>query len=1491
MIPRIKIVILFLIIFFILIFPASFQLSTLSVKAYISEANLNLRGVLEFLNYSNVKSHVTNLTSFESRVTGYPGCSAAADYIYHAFERYGLSVWRQQYSVAVPIDHGADVSILNEDGLPEKVIEAYAIWPNLIQTSRIPRNAPLEGFIRYVDDGDLEDFDDKKIEGAIVLMEFNSKYNWVNAAKLGAKGVIFIAPSETAWNEARSKILITPIHFPRLYISIEDGIFLKELALSRETKVRIVSDMGYETIEAENVIGAVNGTLYPEDIIVVAAHYDTWSVVPRIAPGADESTAIASLLELSRYFAKNPPKRTLWFVALSGHYQALAGGREFTERFFFDRRVELGERKIWAFMGLDFSTDSEELALLYRGHFYDFGGSGVVVRWTRWLGPRIFETYLPNLEEQTGKRYDVQNGFHPSGDYGWWASISVPYMIDSEPIAIAHGLGFTLRTNNVLRLHWGHPFNTIEKINYENLWPQVEVASAIVYGLANEETINMEYSIVAPSRYLFTAAGGDMAGFLTVKGNVVVYNVSKGWYNPVSNSIVCAMRIGQGYSSYPFNRIITITDESGRFTIHGVSGYGYGHGYGIVDRWYFEAYHINESTGFIDYSPDLGQYGRREIAFSHMINRNNFEVTTVVFECASAVIFDLIDPTTMKPRVFFDPRFESGLHTWSSNPSSLIVYEFSTKSEYIKWGQFLVDFESVAMIFVPSETRFMLVYRVSTRNDIAGILLNATRENPEGQGFFAKAGKETHISTAHQFAHDLFFLTMDRYSTLEAYSVRSPVIESTFNNLIEHLNNAQEALRELKYDKADAESVLAWSWAVPVYQETMKVIYDTMNVSMIFYLIAVIFTLFFERLILEGSGWKRAVVLSITFITLLVIYWYLHPAPKLATNSIMTPLSITILLLFIFTFILLLDKILSLIREVKVSLLGRHFAERTTMSLAIISFSQGPRNMKKRKLRTGLVMVSVLTLTFSMVSLTSLIPTLEVKSVPLQGYNATYEGLLMKRERLEVPGNVLDPRIIDSIKGLVSEAIIAPRIWLYPQSKGGERVYASIKGDGESYTVRAILGLSSNEIDLYTENVQGRWIGENDYFVCILSKLAAERLHVDVGETISLDLLKLLVIGIYDSTAFNLILDLDKYAITPINPDPVTQLSLRQVVSEGAEAATLSWDDVIVVPHQMAYDLGGYIASIAVRASDPAALEKIGSTFALTLHGVKIYIGRNGQVHAPSSVGWFGLLGWETLAVPIAIGAFTILNTLIGEVKERENEIKIYSSIGLSPKSIILIFLTEAAVYALTSGLIGYILGLATNLLLVNIGHLPPDFIVNSSSVSAMIAIAVCMISVFLGTIYPSFLASKLITPSLERKWKVPKPKGDEWEVPLPFYADSEGEVEGVLNYMKEFLQAYMAESDMPFIVRDVELSLANKKLLATMLLLPAEAGVTQEMLLQATLPKKGDRWIFILQIKKLTGLKEVWSGRNYRFIDILRKQFLMWRSFREEERLRYMKT
>src|SRR5262245_776153 len=263
-------------------------------------------------------AHLQELTRYESRVVGYEGERRAAEYVRSQLEAiFPGQVEEEQFIVSAPIDHGD-----SRLAVAGQTYSLQALWPNLVRTSQLPKDG-LRAPLIYARTGRLADFNGKEVEDSVVLVEFNSSSDWLNAPRMGAKAVIFIEPETTMRGEAESKFLSIPVAIPRFWISKRDAAqLIPALQGPNPPTAMMKCDMHWENRPARNFLAKIAGR-DPEmrdQIIVFEAYYDSMSMVPSKAPGAENACGIAAMLEIARALKQHPPKRTVWFLATSGHY-------------------------------------------------------------------------------------------------------------------------------------------------------------------------------------------------------------------------------------------------------------------------------------------------------------------------------------------------------------------------------------------------------------------------------------------------------------------------------------------------------------------------------------------------------------------------------------------------------------------------------------------------------------------------------------------------------------------------------------------------------------------------------------------------------------------------------------------------------------------------------------------------------------------------------------------------------------------------------------------------------------------------------------------------------------------------------------------------------------------------------------------------------------------------------------------------------------------
>ncbi|MCX5786266.1 MAG: M28 family peptidase [Elusimicrobia bacterium] len=95
--------------------------------------------------------------------------------------------------------------------------------------------------------------------------------------------------------------------------------------------VPFTADNAGRELRLNNVIGKVEGTTAKDDYVVLSAHYDHLAAKgAEVFPGADDNASgVALLLELARYYAVHPARRTIIFAAFSGEEEGRLGSRNF----------------------------------------------------------------------------------------------------------------------------------------------------------------------------------------------------------------------------------------------------------------------------------------------------------------------------------------------------------------------------------------------------------------------------------------------------------------------------------------------------------------------------------------------------------------------------------------------------------------------------------------------------------------------------------------------------------------------------------------------------------------------------------------------------------------------------------------------------------------------------------------------------------------------------------------------------------------------------------------------------------------------------------------------------------------------------------------------------------------------------------------------------------------------------------------------------------
>lgn len=154
------------------------------------------------------------------------------------------------------------------------------------------------------------------------------------AAKYGAKAVIIRSMSHavdnhphtgaTRYDSAYAKI-------PAVAIGLRDADWLSEQLQKRNLKVTLKTNGHFlpDTI-GHNIIGELTGTEFPDEIITVGGHLDSWD---NCEGAHDDGAGCVQTIEILRAFKAigYKPKRTIRFVLFANEENGLRGGNKYAE--------------------------------------------------------------------------------------------------------------------------------------------------------------------------------------------------------------------------------------------------------------------------------------------------------------------------------------------------------------------------------------------------------------------------------------------------------------------------------------------------------------------------------------------------------------------------------------------------------------------------------------------------------------------------------------------------------------------------------------------------------------------------------------------------------------------------------------------------------------------------------------------------------------------------------------------------------------------------------------------------------------------------------------------------------------------------------------------------------------------------------------------------------------------------------------------------------
>ena len=1419
----------------------------------------------------NSTEYIRYFSSLNSRIPGYAGHKEASDFIEKKFREAGLvSVTREKFNVAIPVQ---EYAYLTSEG---KRVDLECLWPNLIRTSTVPPEG-IKGRIIYAGKGDWKMLEGRDIEGNIVLLDFDSADMWQTLAMMGTRAFIFNGSGKMSRLEAEKKFVDTPLDVPRFYSEGSAGI-LNGIASSGKD-VSLFARMTWQDVEDANIIGYIEGSdeKLKKEVIVIQSYYDSISIIPSIAPGATSAIGISALLDLAEYFSINRPQRTLLFLATSSHFHSLKGINAFVQKhlrkdpLFSGRIPDKDKIDVSLFIGLELSDKGSGLGIWHNS---------MEAFHQRVMTPfaRIFLDYSADISKKYGynSEFVLVNGIMPEKGRVWNTFLPSKIRTDGECVIYGGTPALSLVTVNDGRWLVDTPADTFERINIANVEKQAFFIKKIL-----EKTVN--------DPKLFPETELDIKDTLaSLSVSAVTFDPKKSFVpkDPVVNALVIPRMthrfLAQDKTSMGVrNSIVAIAGEDGKvdFSMLRMSS--------VVDLTGFQ---LDTETGEIIFAPDLGSQGAQQYPVRVTMDYKDKNCMHVLFNSRAVGVFELIDPQYLRSLDKIDV-FDRA-NSMPNEYGSYLRQPFDTWTSYS---------EPLAVVFAKHGTNV----KVLGLSGLLGrrlLLLNSqeedvNQEKAEGIGFSVEKTPSI-LNTPYQGARDMVILNNYRRDNFEKFGIKNERLVELQKESAALLKKAEEAREGKKWYDFLKFSRQALSMESRAYPDVRNTANDVVKGIIFYFVLLLPFAYFAERLLFGFVKTEKRIA-GIAGIFLL-IYWIMrmvHPAFKLTEAPEVILLSFIVLTLSGVVIVILASKFEETMQKMKMESTNVYDTDVGRITATATAFSLGVANMKRRKVRTALTSITLILLTFTVLSFTSIKTQMKYNKV-LRPYKPAYNGILF-RDRSNAP---ISNKVFSYVENeFSSHGIIAPRAW-YIMGEVGDRSVIDVRAGEKTFLATGLMGLTVQEVLPFKSLLKaGKWFDSNSEESILISEKVAEQLGLsreDAGNAFLHVYGKTLLLkGIFDGNTFADMKDLDNELITPVNFSVIPELELTEIRSRRQRAFHTSEttmdvfprtepDNVVILPYETLMDMNGTINSVAIhfnRDTDGvAATENFVSKLA-----VNIFAGLENKTYVYSSIGLTSFSGLANLLIPILIAALIVLNTMLGSVYERIREIGTYSAVGLAPVHISSLFLAESLVYAVLGAVTGYLLGQIVVKFLMYMGLLR-GLVLNYSSLSAVFATIIIFITVLLSTLYPARKAAQMAVPDVTRRWILPDPKGDTWEFEFPFTLN-EVEVLGMVTFLAEYYNAYQDISIGNFYTSGAELKYEkiaggkNRYILDTKVwLAPFDLAVSQTVRMSLEPMGEYDFYLINLLMKRTSGEETDWKRLNRRFLDSMRKQFLVWRTINE---------
>jgi len=424
-------------------------------------------------------------------------------------------------------------------------------------------------------------------------------------------------------------------------------------------------------------------------------------------------------------------------------------------------------------------------------------------------------------------------------------------------------------------------------------------------------------------------------------------------------------------------------------------------------------------------------------------------------------------------------------------------------------------------------------------------------------------------------------------------------------------------------------------------------------------------------------------------------------------------------------------------------------------------FSIAKRQVKRRRIRCGLTLISIMLLVMAFTAFTSFGSVYGILSKTMPA-NVMAVGIFVERSPEDrsvlIPLSESDIKMLEDLKA----QMIAPKVENMPSLNPIAQISIGNKVKDIYGMIGFLFQTEQQYTNIYSTMIDFK-LDPEDRSGIILSYNLGKNLGIKTGDRLNITFggifsREVVVRGFFEGEGLRQKVDFNGRPIMPMRLVKRDEKILIEYCDPD-DVILMDWREALAIQESLLALLGVHAPQIAVISRiifTPQSWDDLSSLISILSFAMEctVFVAKGSEITKYYLGFRFEVKGVTEIIFSMIMVTLNVGLVMLTAVYERRHEIRVLSTVGLNPTHISFLFLAEAIVIAIIGGGAGYLFGLGFYRLMIFLGQelmVHPKIEWWWSLMGLLLSICVSLIA----AIRPAALAVKLYTPSLIKRLRI----------------------------------------------------------------------------------------------------------------------------------------